>query len=359
MSRLTKFAKFAWLVLAVNLLTVVWGAYVRASGSGAGCGSHWPLCNGVVVPHSPQIETIIEFTHRMMSGFSLILIAVMLVWAFRTYPRRHIVRLGASLSAIFIITEALVGAGLVLFNWVAGNASLARVISMAIHLINTFLLLACLSLTAWWASSGETVSLKRRGISSWVFAFGFLGLIILGVSGAITALGDTLFPAISLVEGIRQDFSGTAHFLVRMRVWHPVIAIIMGSYLILVGGISAMHAHDEVRSMQTGKQAMDPQSYTHFRNVRTFALILLASVASQMLAGLINLLLLAPVWMQLLHLFLADTVWIAFTLLAANVFSELILPEETAQSRLDHATASLQDLKMGNNLAKYTDFNVD
>ena len=113
-------------MLAYNVGVVLWGAYVRASGSGAGCGNHWPLCNGEVTPHSPAIATIIEFTHRVTSGLDLALVAGLVLWAFRAYPRRHAVRLWAVLSAVFLGTEALIGAALVLLEHTARNASSAR-----------------------------------------------------------------------------------------------------------------------------------------------------------------------------------------------------------------------------------------
>ena len=300
--KLNHFAKYSWFVLVANLLVILWGAFVRATGSGAGCGAHWPLCNGEVVPRAPEIETIIEFAHRMSSGVVMLLVLGLLIWAFRQYPKKHPVRLGATLSAIFIITEALVGAGLVLFEWVAYDQSLERVVSISVHLVNTFLLLAALTLTAWWASGGQPVSLRNRGGAAWAFGIGFLGVLLIGVTGAITALGDTLFPAGSLAEGIRQDFEATAHFLVRLRVWHPLIAIGVGFYILFVSGVAAMWEEDRTR--------------------RKITVMLFALVIVQWLAGLINVLLLAPVWMQLVHLLLADLVWICWVLLAAVVFAK-------------------------------------
>ena len=311
--KLSRFAKYAWIVLFANLLVILWGAFVRATGSGAGCGAHWPLCNGVVLPRAPQIETVIEFTHRLSSGVVLLLVLGLFIWAFRKYPKRHPVRLGATLSLVFITTEALVGAGLVLFEWVAKDASLGRVISISVHLVNTFLLLAALTLTAWWASGGQPVSLKNRGAMAWAFGFGFLGILLIGVTGAITALGDTLYPAGSLAEGIRQDFEATAHFLVRLRVWHPVIAIGVGFYILFLSGVAAMLEEN--------------------RAIRKFALVVIGLVIVQWLAGLLNVLLLAPVWLQLVHLLLADSVWIFWVLLSANVFAwHAEQPEEVSES---------------------------
>ncbi|MFN8454080.1 MAG: COX15/CtaA family protein [Anaerolineae bacterium] len=74
MVKLDRFAKYVWTVLAYNLAVILWGAFVRASGSGAGCGSHWPLCNGEVIPRTPQMETLVEFTHRLTSGLALLLV---------------------------------------------------------------------------------------------------------------------------------------------------------------------------------------------------------------------------------------------------------------------------------------------
>jgi heme A synthase len=294
---LNRFAKFAWFVVVYNIGVVLWGAFVRATGSGAGCGNHWPSCNGVVIPRQPEVETMIEFFHRATSGLALIFVAVMLVWALRAYPRGSSVRRMAGLSSFFIITEALVGASLVLFGWVGDDDSIARAVSISIHLVNTFLLLGFLTLTAWYASGGQPFTFKGRGLVGAALLGGLVGMIILGVTGAITALGDTLFPAGSLVEAVREDFSPTAHFLIRLRVIHPLFAILLGTYLGVVGGVLRLSSPEP--------------------RVQRFALGLVVLFVIQLFAGLINLLLLAPVWMQIIHLLLADLVWINLVLLTA------------------------------------------
>ena len=204
--KLNRFAMFTWGVLVYNIFVVIWGDFVRATGSGAGCGQHWPLCHNELVPQHTPLETIIEFAHRLTSGLALILVIVMLVWAFRSYSKGHPVRLGASLSMFFIITEALVGAGLVLFGWVALDTSPARAVVVSIHLTNTFALLASLTLTAWWALGGRPVQLKKQGWLSWALGISVVALLGLGITGALTALSDTLFPAASLVEGLQQNY---------------------------------------------------------------------------------------------------------------------------------------------------------
>jgi hypothetical protein len=189
---MTRFAKFAWLTLGYNVLVILWGAFVRATGSGAGCGSHWPTCNGQIIPRDPSIETLIEFSHRLTSGLAFLLVLAMLIWAFRAYPRRHIVRLGAVLSMVFMITEALVGAGLVLFERVATDVSYARAVWMAAHLLNTFILLLFIILTAWWASGGARFPLRGQGWTGAATLGALVLMTVIGMSGAVTALGDTL-----------------------------------------------------------------------------------------------------------------------------------------------------------------------
>jgi heme o synthase len=301
MSISKKFSRFAWVVLIVNVVVVLMGAFVRATGSGAGCGSHWPLCKGVVIPRAPQIETIIEFSHRLGSGVALIFVLILFIWAFKIFPKRHPVRFGVSLSIFFIITEALVGAALVLFKWVAYDASTGRVISIAVHLVNTFLLLASISLTAWWASEGKPIKVKGSGKRSWIFIPALLGVLLIGVTGAITALGDTLFPVTSLAEGLRENFINTGNFLIRLRIWHPVIAVLVALYIGFV-------------SFWVWNTCQD-----HW--VKRFSVILGGLFIIQICAGLINVLLLAPVWMQIIHLLLAESVWITLVLLTATLLA--------------------------------------
>jgi heme A synthase len=291
------FAPYAWAVLAYNVAVVLWGAFVRATGSGAGCGNHWPLCNGTVTPHSPTLQTIIEFTHRVTSGLDLILVAILVVWAFRAFPRRHPVRTGAVLSAVFLVTEALIGAALVLLEHVARNASANRAYSLSTHLINTLTLLACLTLTAWWGSGRPAIAARGRGV--WATAIALGSIMLVGVSGAIAALGDTLFPAATLRAGMALDFDPAASIFVRLRWWHPLIAGAAACWLVIYVVASASRRSD----------------------LRRWAWIVLGLAGAQLVAGAVNLLLLAPVWMQIVHLLLADLVWISLVLFAATLLS--------------------------------------
>ncbi|TAM84464.1 MAG: heme A synthase [Acidobacteria bacterium] len=300
-----RFAAYAWMVLGYNILVILWGAVVRATGSGAGCGEHWPLCQGVVIPHAEQIATLIEFSHRATSGIDVLLV-IGLVWmAFRRFGRRHAVRRYAAASGIFTLTEGLVGAALVLFGEVGKTVSTGRVVILSIHLVNTFLLLASLALTAWAARSEASVDLQGvalrpspgRGLYVAYFA-GLLGAIVVAITGTIAALADTLFPAKSLAEAIQWDFSGTAAPILHLRIIHPLVAVLMGGYLLVL-----------VTMVLSSPGPPAPRRMAR----RLAGLVLL-----QFCFGAANVILLTPVWMQAVHLLTADLIWIVLVLLTAE-----------------------------------------
>jgi heme A synthase len=309
-----RFAKYLWFTLAFNLLVIVWGAYVRASGSGAGCGSHWPLCNGEVIPGSPTVKTVVEFSHRLSSGLALLLVVGALIWAFRACAPKHRLRRYAAAAMFFMLMEAAVGAGLVLFEMVAENKSIARALWMSAHLVNTFLLVGTLAIIAWTATTGARLSIRGQDSINRVFAAAIVATLILGISGAVSALGATLFPVTSLAEGYRQDFSSTAHLFERLRIYHPLIAIGVSGFLIL----TAIFA----RARRPGD------------GVNRWSNALIALVLTQLSAGALNLLLHAPTWLQLVHLLLSDLVWIALLLLGCSAIRRpavtLDMPSESA-----------------------------
>ncbi|MBI1729302.1 COX15/CtaA family protein [Candidatus Acetothermia bacterium] len=296
-----RFIPFAWGALAYNVGVILWGAYVRATGSGAGCGSHWPLCNGEVIPQTDQIKTLIEYSHRVSSGISVLLILLLLVWAFRAFSKGHPARLGASLSTLFIITEALIGAGLVLFGLVDTNDSVARAFTISLHLVNTFLLLASLALTARWASTGIRSRLREQGAVLWLLGAGLMATMILGTSGALTALGDTLYPSSSLAQGVQQDLSPTAPLLTQLRLLHPVVAISVAFFWIVISGfVSASRPSQAVRRLSQ---------------------IIVLLFLIQLALGALNVTLLAPVWLQIVHLLMMDLIWITLVLFASTALA--------------------------------------
>lgn len=315
-----RFAQFAWAVLAFNIPVILWGAFVRISFSGDGCGDHWPFCNGQVIPTHMAAPMAIEFTHRAMTGVDTVAVLAMCIGAFVLFPRKHAVRLHAALSVLFLVMEALLGAGLVLFRLVADNHSAWRAVYLSAHSTNTLLLLAMLTATAWAASSGIESIEWRRAPGSLKAAL--LVVIAIAIAGTIAALGDTLFPSATLASGLKQDFSSTTSMLLRLRMVHPAIAALGGVYLLYVSG----------RILQRDASG----------SLRRAAAAVLFIVLLQLAAGMVNLALLAPLWMQLLHLFLADTLWISVVVLTlVGAQSEVAEPVPTAGTALYAQTRSL------------------
>jgi heme A synthase len=292
--------RFALLTLAVNLLVILWGAFVRATGSGAGCGSHWPLCNGTVVPPAPSAATLIELTHRVTSGLALLLVVALAVCCRRAFVGGHPARRAALASLLLILVEAAIGAGLVLFELVGSDASAGRALYMAVHLVNTFLLLGALTLTAWFAADRGPARWSREPGRPLLFAAA--SVLLVAATGAVTALGDTLFPAASLAGGLRQDLDASAHFLVRLRVVHPLLAVAVAGYLLALPQLAGV-----------ARRGPLPR-----RLGSTVSMLALAQLA----VGATNVGLLAPVWLQLVHLLLADLLWIALVLFGAAVLAE-------------------------------------
>lgn len=293
------FGRFAWAVLAYNIPVILWGAYVRASFSGDGCGAHWPFCNGQVIPQNMAAPMAIEFTHRAMTSVDSIAVIALCVWAFLAFPRRHAVRLFSILSLVFLFIEALLGAGLVLLRYVAKDQSAGRALYLSAHLTNTLLLLAALTITAWLAyTNTDHIQWTKIPGSMWGAA---LVVIAVSITGAIAALGDMLFPAASLASGMHQDFSNASAALLRLRMLHPLIAVAGASYLTWVAKRVAA--------------------------VRVITLVLL-----QLVIGAVNIALLAPIWMQLIHLFMADVVWIAVVMMVVQTGTR---EQEKPFSRID------------------------
>lgn len=297
--------RFAWLVVVYNVLVIVWGAVVRATGSGAGCGDHWPLCNGQVVPLNPRVATVIEFTHRMMSGGTLVLIAALAVWVFRATVTRHLARAFAVAGLLLTLNEALLGALLVKLGLTARSTSPLRPPMLALHLSNTLLLLGALALTAHFL--GRKPAMLRGAVRfehKVPAVAGLLAAMVIGVTGSLAALGDTLFPAASLRAALAADFSspiaaGGAEWLIRLRILHPASAIVAGAFILWLLWRAVFAARDEEH--------------------RKLALWLAGLLGFQFVLGGLDVLLRAPVWMQVLHLAGADTFWCVLVVLMFSV----------------------------------------
>lgn len=285
--------RYAWGVVAYNVLVILWGAIVRTSGSGAGCGDNWPLCNGDFVPHHPRLATVIEFAHRSMSGISTVLVIGLVAWTFYATRRNHRARRAAVASAIFLVTEALLGAVLVLGGYVQNNISTARVVMQSIHFTNTLLFLGSLALTAWWLGDRHRLGITsvRSATSLTVPAWtAIIATILTGATGAVAALADTLFPSPSLLAGFASDFAANSPLLVRMRWVHPAAAV--------VGFCCVIWLVMKLRSQ--------------------LGWIVAALLGLQFVLGIADVLLLAPTWIQIVHLLGADLYWIALACFAAE-----------------------------------------
>ena len=285
------FRRFNLANLVYTLFVIVWGAFVRASGSGAGCGAHWPLCNGEVMPVGHRLQTIIEFLHRITSGVSLILVMIGFLFAFKLGEKNSPIRKAARLTVIAIFLEAALGAGLVLLRLVEFDQSAARAISISFHLVNTLFLLASLTTLTLKSFDPQNFLAKARFTffpREPIFLSTLAVFVALGIAGAVTALGDTLFPSQTLVQGMQQDLASGAHFLLKLRVIHPVLATVW-----------VMMAFIWSRRLERPEL------------LKVRALFLLA-VVTQFTMGFLNWMLMAPVPMQLMHLLIADLVFIAF-----------------------------------------------
>jgi cytochrome c oxidase assembly protein subunit 15 len=288
---------------------ILWGTLVRATGSGAGCGDHWPLCNGTVMQHSPRLDTIIEFTHRLTSGLSFFSVVALMVWVYRTTVHGHLARAAAVGSVVFTLIEAILGALLVKLGLTAQSQSPLRPAYLALHLTNTLLLLAALTLTAHMLSRRKGfVRDSIRVVAPFGAVASVVVVLVVGVTGSLAALGDTLFPASSLGQALAQDFSSTSGWLVRWRWTHPTVAFLSSVFLIWL----------LVRAAQRPARGT-----THWDNRGLSALVLLL-LAAQYVLGVLDVFLLAPVWLQVAHLLGADLLWIALVVLTARLTLEPI-----------------------------------
>lgn len=301
--RLRTLQRWAWFTLLYMILVILWGAFVRATGSGAGCGDHWPLCNGVVVPREPRLETIIELTHRLTSGLSLIFVVALFFFARKAAEAGHPLRRASAWALAFIILEALIGAGLVLFELVAHNASLKRMFSMSAHLLNTFALLSALCLCIWRSDERRPERMARFSKITKIPLTLTCGifLVLSGMTGAIAALGDTLYSGFGALP-LQAYLDGEVPFLLRLRLIHPVVAI-SAAVLLLAHQVKAFKFYDDPGFARIGW---------------TVSVLTLVQVG----LGFVNVQLMAPVSMQLIHLGVGVVLWISYSFVSFFVIDK-------------------------------------
>ncbi len=275
-----RFVRFAWGFLAYLIAVILFGAWVRISHSGAGCGSHWPTCNGAIVPLDPSAAALIEYTHRLSSGLCGILGIVLLVWAWQAFGKGRVTA-AAGLTLLFIVFEGAIGAGLVLGGLTADDDSAMRAAVIALHLVNTLFLTACAALCLRWAQAPEAARRVFAGRAP-AFALGMAAFVLTAASGAVTALGDTLFASAEVIDA--------GHFLVRLRIVHPVLAVAAAGYLLWL---------------------LAPQAPAD-----RWAKAALHTTGAQVALGFLNIALSAPAWLQIVHLLAANVLWICLVVAA-------------------------------------------
>lgn len=308
-----RLSKFAWSVLAYTVPVILFGAFVRAGLHGDGCGAHWPDCNGALIPEGSSLSEIIEISHRYSSAVLGMLVLILVGWTLRAFSKGHPARKSVFFVLFFTLAEAAVGALLVKLKWVALDESTGRVFTMCLHLVNTFLLLGCMALTAHFAGGGERVKLRRQGSVTWAIVLCLAGMFLLGATGAISALGDTIFPVQSLQEGLQRDLSPDSHPAERLRMLHPLIATSVGLFIIFACGYISKHRSDP--------------------RIKRLVRFVIGAYITQMALGFLNLFLLAPIVLQIIHLAVSDAIWIAMVLVAVTALAEsqrepeVLLPE--------------------------------
>lgn len=293
---LSPVARLAGLVLGYNVLVLLFGAVVRVTDSGAGCGEHWPTCHGELAHVPRTASTAIELTHRVTSFLAVVAVVALYVVTRKRHSPEHPARRLAFGAVGFIFLEALIGAGLVLFGLVENDKSVARAVTMPTHLMVTFGLTGVLALLTMWRD--EPLNVLVRSPARGLVAACAAGLLVVSAMGAVTALGDTVFPpeTASIGTRIAEDQGGGAHFLQRLRVVHPVLAVLVAGLL--------FHAARRIAA-----SAATPGAKAAARAVIAFT-------GAQLALGLLNIYLSAPGWLQVTHLAFALGLWIAFVLLA-------------------------------------------
>jgi len=278
-----KLISYTKLGIVLSILSILAGAFVRATGSGDGCGSTWPTCKGKIIPQLSDTSEVIEFSHRSVSGILLIVTLIIFIKS-RNMSKGSIVRTTVNFLTFFVLFEAAIGAVIVLYEWVGLNSSLPRIIAVPIHLVNTFGLLAC------YAILYKVLLNNFKNIKQlWDRRFVFIAFLFLlsGATGSITALADVLFPSASFYEGLMEDFDRTSELLTRLRILHPIVATGLSVALII-----------ESRKVQKDYKI----------NVKFFQILVFIAVILGVLNVLSNILLL----LSILHLAIADLLWITY-----------------------------------------------
>jgi cytochrome c oxidase assembly protein subunit 15 len=294
-SKLKKVNQYSWALVGYTFFVILWGAFVKISHSGDGCGKSWPLCQDNWIPTENSTPMWIEFTHRITSGVFGVFVFILVFYIFKNFKGNKYLKTLAATVGFFTITEALLGAALVLGGLVGKNDTVIRAIVMIFHLVNSLLLIGSITILA--DSSrhflNSTVMNPFKSISRLTKFMIFL-FLVMACTGAVASLSTTLFPSESLLSGLIDDFSKESHFLIRLRIYHPLLATVIGVLLTFL--TYQLSNQSQNTALQKRLQIL---SYLFFSGI---------------FIGFITLFLLSPVVLKLLHLSWAYLIWIYLVL---------------------------------------------
>jgi heme A synthase len=278
-----KLNSYSKLGLFLSIVSILAGAFVRATGSGDGCGATWPTCKGRIIPALTDTSELIEFSHRSVSG--LLLVVTLIIFSkTRRFQKGSLVKVVTNYLTFFVIFEAIIGAIIVLFEWVGLNSSLPRIVAVPIHLVNTFGLLGCYAILYKIVEDDlkEIKLIFNRNFILISFLF-----LLSGATGSITALADVLFPSASFIEGFLEDFDKTSEALTRLRILHPIIS-------------SALSLVLYVYSTRINKKYG-----VNVKLLKTFVIV-------AVVLGVFNVISNIVLPLSILHLAIADFLWISY-----------------------------------------------
>ena len=281
--------KFSLYGLIFSIVSIIAGAIVRATGSGDGCGASWPTCNGEIIPELDTPSELIEFSHRSVSGVLLIITLIIFVKSFKDEVPTLQKKIIWSLT-FFVLLEALIGAVIVIYEWVGMNSSAPRIIAVPLHLVNTFGLLGTYTLLFYLTQNSKTTlnNFFDRGFKIGLFLF-----LLSGATGSIAALADVIFPSESFITGLAEDFDTNSEVLIRLRILHPIVASALSLYL-----------YSEANRLQNEYQVIT-------KNIKLLILLGVLLGVSNVISNII-----LP--LSILHLLMADLLWILYVYKSAE-----------------------------------------
>ena len=278
-----KLVNLATAGLVTSILSILAGAIVRATGSGDGCGASWPTCNGKVLPSLNTTSEIIEFSHRSISGILLIITLLLFIKSKdQGTPSLH--KRIINYLTFFVLLEALIGAVIVIYEWVGLNSSLPRIIAVPLHLVNTFALLAFYTLIFFLLRESEN---DLKNFFDQRLKIAFILFFLTGATGSITALADVLFPSASFIEGLADDFDSTSEILTRLRIVHPIVSTVLSIFLF-----------------------SESNRFKNIFGINASAIKIL--VITGVVLGTLNVVSNIILPLSILHLLLADLLWITY-----------------------------------------------